>query len=95
MKVYGKIMEYKETIRAVFDNMVADVYKVEKTNFYIIYIYEISEDKKTLITKKIRPALKGRSYQSIRDEIREHLFQEAYHKKQIQSHLAEDISLIT
>ena len=94
MKVYRKIMEYKETIRAVFDNMVADIYKVEKTNFYIIYIYEISEDKKTLITKKIRPALKGRSYQSIRDEIREHLFQEAYNKIHTSQHI-QDILLTT
>ena len=87
-------MEYKETVRAVFDNMVADIYKVEKTNFYIIFIYEISDNKKTLIAKKIRAVLKGLGYQSIRDEIKEHLFQEAYYKKHCRPHQVQDISLI-
>jgi len=94
MKVYRKKMEYKETIRAVFDKLVADIYRVEKTNFYIIFIYEISEDKKTLIAKKIRAVLKGQGYQSIRDEIKEHLFQEAYYKKHRRPHHVQDISLI-
>lgn len=95
MKVYRKKMEYKETIRAVFDKLVADIYKVEKTNFYIIFIYEISDHKKTLIAKKIRAVLKGRGYQSIRDEIKEHLFQEAYYMKYSHSQQKQDISLIT
>jgi len=93
--LYRKKMEYKETIRAVFDKLVADIYKVEKINFYIIFIYEISEDKKTLIAKKIRALLKGQGYQSIRDEIKEHLFQEAYYKKQRRPHHVQDISLIS
>jgi len=88
-------MEYKETIRAVFDNMVADIYKVEKTNFYIIFIYEISENKKTLIAKKIRPLLKWQGYQSIRDEIKEQLFHKAYHKKHHHPHHIKDVSLLS
>ena len=87
-------MEYKETIRAVTDHMVADIYKVEKTNFYIIYIYDISEEKKVLITKKIRPVLKGQGYQSIRDEIKEHMFQDAYYKKYHRPYNLPDITLI-
>jgi hypothetical protein len=87
-------MEYKETIRAVFDKLVADIYKVEKSNFFIIFIYEILEDKKMLIAKKIRPVLRGQGYQSIRDEIKEQLFQEAYHKKYIHKHQTEYIPLI-
>ena len=93
--LYRKKMEYKETIRAVFDNMVADIYKVEKTNFYIIFIYEISEDKKTLIAKKIRPVLKGQGYQSIRDEIKEQFFHKAYHKKHLHPHQIKDVSLLS
>ncbi|MFX1337983.1 MAG: hypothetical protein ACFFDK_05200 [Promethearchaeota archaeon] len=87
-------MEYKETVRAVFDNMVADIYKVEKANFYVIFIYEISDDKKTLIAKKIRPMLKGHGYQSIRDEIKEKLFHEAHDKKHLHPRQIENGSLV-
>lgn len=88
-------MEFKETIRAVFDNLVADIYKVEKTNFYLIFIYEISENKKILIAKKIRPVLKSQGYQSIRDEIKYHIFKEAYDKKHHGTHYDQDISILT
>lgn len=87
-------MEYKETLRAVFDQMVADIYKVEKTNFYLIFIYEISKDSKILLAKKIRAVLKGGGYQTLRDEIKDHLFQEAYYKKHHRSPHVQDISLI-
>ncbi len=87
-------MEYKETLRAVFDHMVADIYKVEKTNFYVIFIYEISMNNKILLTKKIRAVLKGRGYQSLRNEIKDHLFQEAYYKKYHQSPHVQGLSLI-
>ena len=87
-------MEYKETVRAIFDHMVADIYKVEKTNFYVIFIYEISNENKILLAKKIKAVLKGGGYQSLRNEIREHLFQEAYYKKYRHSPHLQDFSLI-
>ena len=87
-------MEYKETLRAVFDHLVADIYKVEKTNFYVIFIYELSKDNKILLAKKIRAVLKGGGYQSIRTEIKDHLFQEAYYKKHHRLPHVQDISLI-
>ena len=71
-------MEYREAMRSIPDNLVADIYKKEKSNFYIINFYNIDESGKKFIFRKFRPLLNGNSYQSIKNEIRDTLFQEAY-----------------
>ena len=71
-------MEYKETLRSIPDNLVADIYKKEKTNFFIIYFYSISDLGKRFIFRKVRSILNGHSYQAMKNEIKDKLFQEAY-----------------
>ena len=72
-------MEYKETLRSIPDNLVADIFKKKNTNFFIINFYDISKSRKKFIVRKVRKLLNGNSYQSIKNEIRDKLFQEAYH----------------
>ena len=72
-------MEYKETLWSIPDNLVADIFKKENTNFFIINFYDISKSRKKFIVRKVRKLLNGNSYQSIKNEIRDKLFQEAYH----------------
>lgn len=73
-------MEYKETLRSIPDNLVADIYKKEKTNFFIVFFYDISGSGKRFIFQKVRSLINGKSYQTIKNEIRDKLFQEAYYR---------------
>lgn len=71
-------MEYKETVRAVEDKIVADIYRIRPEKAYMIKICDISHGKKELIAMKLRYEQKGYDYQMIKDEIREHFINEAY-----------------
>jgi hypothetical protein len=71
-------MEYKETVRAVADKIVADIYRIRAVKAYMIKICDISNGKKKLIATKLRYEQKGYDYQTIKDEIREYFINEAY-----------------
>jgi len=71
-------MEYKETVRAVSDNILADIYKLRSSKAYLILICEISHGKKKLIASKLRYEQEGYNYQSIKDDIRENFLNKAY-----------------
>ena len=72
-------MEYKETIRAGTDKLVADIYQLTSQKAYIIKICDISYGKKEIIVKKLCLEQNDNDYQMIKDDIREHFFNEAYH----------------
>lgn len=71
-------MEYKETIRASYDNLVADIYKVDRVNLYVIKFYSISNHSKHFLGRRLRVTLGEYTYLSMRDEIKEELFQQVY-----------------
>lgn len=71
-------IEYKETLRAVEDKIVVDIYRIRTAKAYMIKICDISNGKKELIAIKMRYEQKGYDYQTIKDEIREHFINEAY-----------------
>ena len=71
-------MEYKETVRAVPEKIVADIYQLKSNKAYMIKICDISHGKKELIATKLRYEQKGYDYQTIKDEIREHFINEVY-----------------
>lgn len=71
-------IEYKETLRAVADKIVVDIYRIKPVKAYMIKICDISHGKKELIAMKLRYEQKGYDYQTIKDEIREHFINEAY-----------------
>ena len=73
-------MEYKETIRAVSDKIVADIYQLKSNKVYMIKICDISQGEKRLIITKLRYERDGYDYQMIKNEISEYLFKEAYLK---------------
>ena len=87
-------MEYKETLRSIPDNLVADIYKKEKTNFFIIYFYFISDSGKRFIFHKVRSLLTGHSYQAMKNEIKDKLFQEAYLKAYRPSHIESSVIVV-
>ncbi len=74
----GALMEYQETIRAVSDKIVSDIYRLRGTKLYILEFYFITSGRKILITRKEISERKGYDYNAIKDEIRERLFLEAY-----------------
>lgn len=71
-------MEYKETLRAIEDKIVADIYQINPEKAYMIMICDISHGKKELIAMKLRYEQTGYDYQTIKDEIRDHFINEAY-----------------
>jgi len=71
-------IEYKETLRAIEDKIVVDIYRIKRVKAYMIKICDISQGKKELIAMKLRYEQKGYDYQKIKDEIREHFINEAY-----------------
>ena len=71
-------IEYQETLRAIEDKLVADIYRIRKVKAYMIKICDISHGKKEMIAMKLRYEQKGYDYQSIKDEIKEHFINEAY-----------------
>lgn len=73
-------MEYKETIRAPYDHLVADIYKVDKVSLYIIKFYSINDQTKHFLGRRLRVTLGEYTYLSIRNEIKEELFQQVYHE---------------
>ena len=73
-------MEYKETVRSIPDNLVADIYKKEITNIFVINFYVISGFGKHFVLRKVRSLLNGKDYQTIKNKIRESLFQEVHRK---------------
>jgi len=87
-------MEYKETLRSIPDNLVADIYKKEKTNLFIIYFYSISDSGKRFILRKVRALLNGNSYQTIKNEIKDKLFQEAYLKAFRPPHIESSVIVV-
>ena len=87
-------MEYKETMRSIPDNLLADIYKKEKTNFYIILFYDISGSGKRFILRKVRTLLNGNKYQAIKNEIKDKLFQEAYLKAFRPPHMESSVIVV-
>ncbi len=71
-------IEYKETLRAIEDKIVADIYRIRKVKAYMIKICDISHGKKELIAMKLRYEQKGYDYQAIKNEIRDHFINEAF-----------------
>ena len=71
-------MEYKETIRSSPDNLIADIYQLTSQKAYMIKICDISHGKKEIIVKKLCLEQNDHDYQMIKDDIREHFFNEAY-----------------
>ncbi len=71
-------MEYKETIRAGTDKLVADIYQLASQKAYMIKICDISHGKKEIIVKKLCLEQYDNDYQMIKEDIREHFFNEAY-----------------
>ena len=71
-------LEYKETLRAIEDKILVDIYRIRKVKAYMIKICDVSHGKKELIAMKLRYEQKGYDYQSIKDEIRDHFINEAY-----------------
>ncbi len=74
-------LEYQETVRAVSDRIVTDIYKLRGTRVYVLEFYFITGGRKVLITKKELVEKKGYDYSAIKDEIREKLFLEAYNMR--------------
>lgn len=87
-------MEYKETLRSTPDNLVADIYKKEQTNFFIINFYFISDSGKRFIFRKVRSLLNGNSYQAMKNEIKDKLFQEAYLKLYRPPHIESSVIVV-
>ncbi len=77
-------LEYQETIRAISDKIVSDIYKLRGTNIFILEFYAIMEGRKIFITRKEKIEEKGYNYDAIKNEIREKLFLEAYNKLHFQ-----------
>ena len=71
-------MEYKETIRAGIDKLIADIYQVRSQKAYMIKICDISHGKKEIIVKKLCLEQNDYDYQMIKNDIREHFFNEAF-----------------
>ena len=71
-------MEYKETIRAGTDKLIADIYQLTSKKAYMIKICDISHGKKEIIVKKLCLEENDHDYQMIKNDIREHYFNEAY-----------------
>lgn len=87
-------MEYKETLRSIPDNLVADIYKKEKTNLFIIYFYLINDSGKRFIFHKVRSLLNGNSYQAMKNEIKDKLFQDAYLKAFRPPHIESSVIIV-
>jgi hypothetical protein len=77
-KMRHENMEYKETIRSSPDNLIADIYQLTSQKAYMIKICDISHGKKEIIVKKLCLEQNDHDYQMIKDNIREHFFNEAY-----------------
>lgn len=77
-KMKHEDMEYKETIRSSPDNLIADIYQLTSQKAYMIKICDISHGKKEIIVKKLCLEQNDHDYQMIKDDIREHFFNEAY-----------------
>ncbi len=77
-------LEYQETIRAIRDKIVSDIYKLKGTNIFILEFYAIKEGRKIFITRKEKIEEKGYNYDAIKNEIKEKLFLEAYNKLHFQ-----------
>ncbi|MHA1257307.1 MAG: hypothetical protein ACTSPS_17090, partial [Promethearchaeota archaeon] len=71
-------MEYKETIRAGMDKLIADIYQLTSQKAYMIKICDIKKKKKKIIVKKLCLEQNDYDYQMLKDDIREHFFNEAY-----------------
>lgn len=72
----NKKVDYKETIRAPYDHLVADIYKVDRVNLYVIKFYSINDHAKHFLGHRLRITLGEYTYLSIKDEIKEELFQQ-------------------
>ena len=53
---------------------------MERVNLYIINFYSINDHAKHFLGRRLRAALGEYTYLSIRDEIKEKLFQQVYNK---------------
>ena len=71
-------MEYRETLRACTDKLIADIYQLSSKKAYMINICDISNGKKELIAKKLRLEQNDYDYEMLKEDIREHFFNEAY-----------------
>ncbi len=78
MKMRQEDMEYKETIRASTDKLLADIYQLTSQKAYMIKICDISHGKKEIIVKKLCLEQNDNDYQMIKEDIRDHFFNEAY-----------------
>jgi len=73
-----KDMEYRETIRAGTDKLIADIYQLTSQKAYMIKICDVSQGKKKILVKKLCLEQNDYDYQMIKEDIREHFFNEAY-----------------
>jgi len=77
-KILYENMNYKETVRTATDKIIADIYQLHSNKAYMINICDISQGKKKIIARKLRYEREGYDYQTIKNEIKEHFFNEAY-----------------
>ncbi len=77
-KILHENLEYKETVRTATDKVLADIYQLHSKKAYMINICDISHGKKEIIARKLRYEREGYDYQTIKNEIKEHFFNEAY-----------------
>ena len=74
-------MKYADSVYAPADHLVADIYRIEKSNFYIIRFFEISDNGTKYLGKRLKARLDNGGLQSIKDEIKEKRFQEVFQNK--------------
>ena len=77
-KILHENLEYKETVRTATDKILADIYQLKSNKAYMLHICDVSHGKKEIIARKLRYEREGYDYQTIKDEIKEHFFNEAY-----------------
>jgi len=74
-------LEYKETVRAVSDRLVADIYQIKGSKDYLIFFSNITyTGKKQLLRKKLVLVPKDVDYLTLKEEIRKKMFLEAYNE---------------
>ena len=74
-------LEYKESVRAVSDRLVADIYQIKSTKDYLIFFSNITyTGKKQLLRKKLVFVPKDLDFLALKEEIRAKMFLEAYNE---------------
>lgn len=67
-------MEYKESLRAIKDNLVAEIYKLNNCNVYWIRFIECLNNEKKFVTVKVIAELTDFSYKTIKEHIKTNYF---------------------